>query len=61
MAFDVGEYHVEFGLFKDHESCCSSFSCYGCDVVVFEEFLELVEVHSNDPYKLHYVSLRAMA
>ena len=31
LTFDVGENHVEFGLFKDCESSPSTYSCYGCD------------------------------
>jgi len=37
LTFDVGENHAEFGLCKDFELSPSSFSCCGCELVVFHK------------------------
>ena len=50
----MGEHHAEFGLFKDHVSSSSSFAYCGCDLVVSNEFVELIDVCLNDPYELNY-------
>jgi len=40
----MGEHHAKFDLFKDHESSPSSLPCSGCDVIVFDEFVKLIDV-----------------
>ena len=54
------ECHAEFGLFKDHGSSPSSPPYCGCDVVISDRFVELVDVCPNDPYRFAYVSISAM-
>jgi len=49
LTFDVGEHHVEFGLFKDFESSPSTFSCCGCEVVDSNELVSMIEMSQNDP------------
>jgi len=45
LTFDVGEHHVEFGLFDDLKPA-STFACCGCEIV-----------ESNEPVDLHDTSL----
>jgi len=33
LTFDVGEHHVEFGLFDDLKPA-STFACYGCETIL---------------------------
>jgi len=54
LTFDVGENHLEFGLFKDCESSPSTFSCYGCEAVVLDEHVNLLHVCPNDPPSFDY-------
>mgnify|MGYP001132925556 CR=1 FL=1 len=56
MTFDVGEHHAEFGLFKGHESYLFFLPCCGCDVIVSDDFVELIDVSPNDPPESDYVS-----
>ena len=56
LAFDVGEHHVEFGLFKDHESSSLSLPGCGYDLVISSEIVELFDVSPNDPHEFDYVS-----
>ena len=49
LTFDVGEHHVEFGLFKDFESSPSTFSCCGCEVVDSNEPGSMIKMSRNDP------------
>jgi len=44
LTFDVGEHHVEFGLFKDFESSSSTFSCCGCEVVDSDEPVNILKM-----------------
>jgi len=56
LTFDVGEYHAEFGLFKDYDCSLSSLACCGCDVVISDDFIQLIDVCRNDPHEFDYVS-----
>ena len=49
LTFDVGEHHVEFGLFKDFESSPSTFSCCGCEVIESTESVGILEMSLKDP------------
>jgi len=52
LTLDVGQKHVEFGLFKDFESTPSTYSCYGCDVIGLNESEHLTVMSQNDPFSL---------
>jgi len=54
LTFDVGEHHVEFGLFKDFESSPPTFSCCGCEVVDSNEPVSMIEMSRNDPSSFDY-------
>jgi len=54
LTFDVGENHVGFGLFKDYESYPSAFSYYGCEVVVLDEYVNLLVICPNGPSSFGY-------
>ena len=41
LTFDVRVNHVKFGTFKDCESSPSTYSCFGCDVIDFDEPMHL--------------------
>jgi len=56
----MGEHYVEFGLLKDHEFSHSFLLCCGCDVVVFDDFVELIDMPHNDPHKCDYVSTQGL-
>jgi len=56
LTFDVREHHAEFGLFKDHESFPSSFAYCGCDVLLSNNTMKVVDACSNDPHEINYVS-----
>ena len=43
------EHYAEFDLFKGHESSYSSLSCGGCDIIVSDTPMKLIDKHSNDP------------
>ena len=43
-----------FGLFKDCESLPYTFSCYGCEEVVLDEYVNLLDVCPNDPPSFDY-------
>jgi len=49
LAFDVGEHHVEFSLFKDFESS-STFPYYGCEVLDSNEPVSMIDMTLNDPF-----------
>jgi len=49
LTFDVGEHHVEFGLFKDFEPSHSTFSCYGYEVLDSNEPVSMIDMTLNDP------------
>jgi len=49
-------HHAKFGLFKDHKSSLSSFSCWGCDVIVFDKSMELIDRSINHPLVFYYES-----
>jgi len=49
LAFYVGGHHTEFSLFEDFESSPSTFSCRGCEVVVYNEPMSMLDMISNDP------------
>jgi len=51
QTFDVGEHHVEFVLFKDHNS---SVSCCGCDAILSNNPMELIDVSPNNPQHFAY-------
>ena len=55
--FWLGERHAEFGLFKNHKSFLSSLPCCGCDMVVSDGFVKLIDVYPNDPHEFDYVSI----
>ena len=46
--FDVGEHHVEFGLFKDFKSS-SNFASYGCEVLDSNKLVSMLNMTLNDP------------
>jgi len=48
LTFDVGEHHVEFGLFKDLESS-STFTYCGCDTIDFDEPMDVLIMTLNNP------------
>ena len=48
LAFDVGEHHAEFGLFKDFEFSPSTFACYGCEIVDSDEPVDELDMALND-------------
>ena len=48
LTFDVGEHHVEFGLFKDCESS-STFPCCRCEVFDSNEPVSMIDITLNDP------------
>jgi len=49
LTFDVGEHHVEFGLFKGCNSFPCTFSCYGCEVVDPDELVSMLDMTPNYP------------
>jgi len=53
LTFDVGEHHVEFGLF-DNLKPSSTFSCCGCDIVESNEPRDLLDTNLNDPSSISY-------
>ena len=57
LTFDVGEHHVEFSLFKDHEFSPSSLACCGCEVLASDESVGLVDLCHNDPQVLDCIYL----
>jgi len=48
LTFDVGEHHVEFGLFNDEKSS-STFAYCGCDTINLDEPVDLPDLTLNDP------------
>jgi len=48
LTFDVGEHHVEFGLFDDLKPT-SAFACCGCDTIDLDEPKDLSDSNLNDP------------
>ena len=48
LTFDVGEHHVEFGLFDDLKSS-ATFSYCGCETVESNEPVDLPDTNLNDP------------
>ena len=48
LTLDVGEHHVEFGLFKDLEHS-STFSCYRCETIDFDEPMDVLIMTLNNP------------
>ena len=53
LTLDVGEHHVEFGLFKDLEPS-STFACRGCEIGDSDEPMEVLDVTLNDPSNFAY-------
>jgi len=53
LTFDVGEHHVEFGLFDDLKPA-STFSCCGCETVESNEPMDLHVTSLNDPSSFSY-------
>ena len=45
----MGEHPAEFGLFKDFEFSPSTFACYGCEIVDFDEPMDELDMALNDP------------
>ena len=45
----MGENHAKFGLFKNCESFPSIVSCCGCEVIVLDEHVNLIDICPNDP------------
>ena len=45
----MGENHTQFGLFKDCEFFRSIFSYYGCEAVVIDEYVNLLNIRPNNP------------
>jgi len=50
----VGENHAEFCLCKDPESSLSTLPCYGCELVVFDKAVHLIDMSQNDPRESIY-------
>ena len=53
LTFDVGEHHVEFGLFNDVKPA-STFAYYGCDTIDLDELVDLPDLTLNDPSSFSY-------
>jgi len=60
LTFDVGEYHVEFGLFNEQGSSPSSSTCCGCKCGFSDVFVESFDVFPNDLHLLDYVSTEGL-
>jgi len=56
LTFEKEENHVEFGLFNDCESSPSIFSCCGCEAIILNEHVNILDIHSNDPPIFYYAS-----
>jgi len=48
LTFDVGEHHVEFGLFNDVKPS-ATFACCGCHTIDLDEPVDLPDLTLNDP------------
>ena len=48
LTFDVGEYHVEFGIFDDLKHA-SMFACCGVEIAKFDEPVDFSDLNLNDP------------
>jgi len=48
LTFDMGEHHVEFGLFND-EKPSSTFACCGCETINSNEPMDLLVTNLSDP------------
>ena len=46
--FDVGEHHVEFGLFNDVKPS-NTFACCRCETIDSNEPVDLLDITLNDP------------
>jgi len=44
LTFNVSEHHAELGLFKDHVSSVSSFTCGGDDLLNPDEIMEWIDL-----------------